>query len=121
MAVPGPYKIRHIHCEAIAVATNKTTSSVYRGVGLPAAQYTMEHILDLAASKLGMDPAEIRRKNIMKSSDFPCTSITGLNYDSATPLESLEMALEKVGYAAFRKEQRRRARRASTSASASRR
>ncbi|RIL07369.1 MAG: carbon monoxide dehydrogenase [Proteobacteria bacterium] len=105
MAVPGPYKIHHVHCEALAVATNKTTSSVYRGVGLPAAQYTMEHILDLAAAKIGMDPAEIRRKNIMKSSDFPVTSVTGLYYDSATPLESLDMALEMIKYPEFRKEQ----------------
>lgn len=105
MAAPGPYKLHNVHMEAVAVATNKTTSSVYRGVGLPAAQYTMEHALDLLASKLKMDPAEIRRRNIMKSSDFPCVSATGLNYDSGTPLESLEKGLEKIGYAAFRKEQ----------------
>ena len=105
LATPGPYKIKNVHMEAIAVATNKTTSSVYRGVGLPAAQYTMEHILDLAASKLGIDPAEIRRKNIMCTTDFPCISATGLDYDSASPLESLEMALKMVGYEKFRKEQ----------------
>ncbi len=105
LATPGPYKIRNVHMEAVAVATNKTTSSVYRGVGLPAALYTMEHVLDLAASKLGMDPAEIRRKNIMCKTDFPCVSATGLEYDSATPLESLEMALKMVDYDTFRKEQ----------------
>ncbi|MGD9763953.1 MAG: xanthine dehydrogenase family protein molybdopterin-binding subunit, partial [Candidatus Binatia bacterium] len=105
MATPGPYKIRNVRMEALGVATNKTTSSVYRGVGLPAAQYTMEHILDLAASTLKMDPAELRKKNIMRSSEFPCVSATGLNYDSATPLESLEMALKMVDYDKFRKEQ----------------
>ena len=105
LATPGPYKISNVHMDALAVATTKTTSSVYRGVGLPAAQYTMEHILDLAASKLGIDPADIRRKNIMCKADFPCVSATGLDYDSATPLESLEMALKMVGYDKFRKEQ----------------
>lgn len=87
--------------EAIAVATNKTTSSVFRGVGLPAAQYTMEHIMDLGAAKLGMDPAEIRRKNIMSREDFPCISVTGLEYDSASPRESLDMALEMINYEKF--------------------
>jgi aerobic carbon-monoxide dehydrogenase large subunit len=105
MATPGPYKIRNVRMEAMAVATNKTTSSVYRGVGLPAAQYTMEHILDMAAAKLKMDPAELRRKNIMNSKDFPCTSATGLSYDSASPLESLEQALELVEYDKVRKQQ----------------
>jgi carbon-monoxide dehydrogenase large subunit len=105
MATPGPYKIRNVRMEALGVATNKTTSSVYRGVGLPAAQYTMEHILDLAAAKLKMDPAELRKKNIMRSSDFPCKSATGLSYDSATPLESLEQAMKIIGYDKFRKEQ----------------
>ena len=105
MAAPGAYRIRNVRMEALAVATHKTTASVYRGVGLPAAQYTMEHIVDLAASKLNMDPAEIRRKNLMRSDEFPCTSATGLSYDSATPLESLEQALEKIDYAGFRAEQ----------------
>jgi carbon-monoxide dehydrogenase large subunit len=105
LACPGAYKIRNVDMDAIAVATNKTTSSVYRGVGLPAAQYTMEHILDLAASKLGMDPADIRRKNLMCRDDFPCVSATGLEYDSATPIESLELALKMIGYDKFRQEQ----------------
>ena len=105
LAAPGPYKIRNVRMDAMAVATNKTTTSVYRGVGLPAAQYTMEHILDLAASKLNMDPAEVRRKNLLRTTEFPYKSATGLDYDSATPLESLDMALEMVGYGAFRKEQ----------------
>jgi len=87
------------------VATNKATTSPYRGVGLPAAQYSMEHILDLAASKLGMDPAEMRRKNLLRQDDFPCTAATGLEYDSATPLESLELGLKKIDYAGFRRRQ----------------
>ncbi|MGD9764589.1 MAG: xanthine dehydrogenase family protein molybdopterin-binding subunit [Candidatus Binatia bacterium] len=104
-AVTGPYKISNVRTEGIAVATNKTTSSVYRGVGLPASLYTMEHIIDLAASKIGMDPMEMRRKNILASSDFPYRQPTGPEIDSATPLESLDMALDKAGYAQFRKEQ----------------
>ncbi len=105
LACPGPYKIRNVDMDAVAVATNKTTSSVYRGVGLPAAQYTMEHILDMAAAKIGMDPVEMRRKNIMCRDDFPCVAATGLEYDSASPRESLDMALDMLDYKKFRKEQ----------------
>jgi aerobic carbon-monoxide dehydrogenase large subunit len=105
LAYPGPYKIKNVRVEAYGVVTNKVTSSPYRGVGLPAAQYTMEHLLDLAANKLGMDPVELRRKNIMCTSDFPCVSATGLAYDSASPLESLDMGVKQIGYAAFRTEQ----------------
>ncbi len=105
LACPGPYKITNVRVEAMAVATNKTTSSVFRGVGLPAGQYTMEHIMDLAAATLKMDPVELRRKNIMSSSDFPCKSATGLDYDSASPRESLDMAVKMIDYARFRKEQ----------------
>jgi aerobic carbon-monoxide dehydrogenase large subunit len=61
--------------------------------------------LDFAASKLGMDPADIRRKNLMCRDDFPCVSATGLEYDSATPIESLELALKMIGYDKFRQEQ----------------
>ena len=106
MACPGPYRISHVRAEAVAVVTNKSTSSVYRGVGLPAANYAMEHTLDLAASRLGMDPMELRRRNLLTSSEFPRISATGYPYDSATPLESLEQALELLDYEKLREEQR---------------
>ena len=105
LAYPGPYKIKNVRVEAYGVATNKVTSSPYRGVGLPAAQYTMEHLIDLAANRLGMDPVELRRKNILCTKDFPCTSATGLRYDSASPLESLDLAVDKIDYDAFRRAQ----------------
>ena len=103
---PGPYMhIRHVKVEAIAVATNKTTSSVYRGVGAPAAQFAMEHLVDMAAAKLSMDPAELRRVNLWRSSDFPVVSVTGLKYDSSTPRESFDEGLKILGYDQFRKQQ----------------
>lgn len=105
IACPGPYKINTVRVEAMAVATNKTTSSVYRGVGLPAAQYLMEHMLDLAASKLKMDPVELRRKNLIPTSDYPCVSATGLVYESGSSPETLEKAVKMIDYPKFRKEQ----------------
>ena len=105
IACPGPYKINTVRVEAMAVATNKTTSSVYRGVGLPAAQYLMEHMLDLAASKLKMDPVDLRRKNLIPISDYPYVSATGLVYESGSSPETLELAVKMIDYPKFRKEQ----------------
>ncbi len=105
LSLPGAYKIANVQTEATSVATNKTPTGPYRGVGLPAAQYAMEHILDLAASKLGMDPADVRRKNLLCKADFPCAAATGLQYDSGTPLESLELGLKKIDYTGFRRRQ----------------
>ncbi len=105
VGVPGPYKIAHVRTRALAVATNKVTESVYRGVGFPASQYTMEHLVDQAAAELGIDPAELRRRNLIPSSEFPFTSATGLRYDSATPEESLDLALRMIDYERFREEQ----------------
>ena len=105
LLAPGPYKIRTVRLEGLGVSTHKSTSGPYRGVGLPAAQYAMEHVLDLAASRLGMDPAEVRRRNILRRDEFPYETATGIHYDSATPLESLDAALAKVDYAGFRARQ----------------
>jgi carbon-monoxide dehydrogenase large subunit len=105
LMAPGPYKIRTVRLEGLGVSTHKSTAGPYRGVGLPAAQYAMEHVLDLAARRLGMDPADVRRRNILRRDEFPYESATGVHYDSATPLESLEVALAKVDYAGFRARQ----------------
>ncbi|HZP41840.1 MAG TPA: xanthine dehydrogenase family protein molybdopterin-binding subunit [Candidatus Binatia bacterium] len=104
-ALPGPYKIANVETSAVAVATNTSTTSPYRGVGLPAAQYAIDHIIDMAAAELGLDPAEVRRRNILTKDEFPYTAATGLAYDSATPKETLELALAKVDYAGFRRRQ----------------
>lgn len=107
MAAPGPYRINNIRTTAKVAVTNKPVSSVYRGVGVPAACFAMEHSLDLAASKLGIDPIEIRRRNILARSDFPHWTLTGYLYDSASPRESLDAVVEQLDYEAFRREQAR--------------
>lgn len=104
-ALPGPYKIHNYQYEAIAVATNKTTLSVYRGVGLPPAAFVMESLVDMVARELKLDPAEVRRKNMIPASEFPYRTPSGLEYDSASNIEALEKALEMVGYKDFRKQQ----------------
>ena len=102
---PGPYRLKNFAFRAISVATNKSTLSVYRGVGAPVATFVMEGLLDLAARELGMDPAEIRRRNMIKKDEFPYTSVTGMNYEPGGYLECLDQALQLVGYDSFRKEQ----------------
>jgi carbon-monoxide dehydrogenase large subunit len=97
-ALPGPYRIRHYAWEVLAVCTNKTTLSVYRGVGLPPAVLVQEHMMDLAARRLGMDRAELRLKNMIRPEEFPYVSVTGLTYDSGSSTDALEKALAMADY-----------------------
>ncbi|RIL08008.1 MAG: carbon monoxide dehydrogenase [Proteobacteria bacterium] len=105
-ALPGPYRVRHYAYDVRCVCTNKTTLSVYRGVGLPAAVLVQEQLMDVAARKLGLDPAEIRRRNLIAPSEFPYDSITGLHYDSSSSSDALEKGLAAIDYDGFRARQR---------------
>ena len=102
---PGPYRLRDYAFSATSVATNKATLTVYRGVGAPIATFVMEGLLDLAAVKTGLDPVEIRRRNMITMDEFPYTSVTGMLYEVGSYIESLERAAEVSGYAELRREQ----------------
>ncbi len=104
-SLPGPYKTPAFGFEAVSVATNKTTIGVYRGVGLPIGVLTMERLLDLAAHKLGLDPAEIRLRNMIRKEEHPYTTIIGAEVESGSHRESLQKALDMLGYQACRVEQ----------------
>lgn len=104
-AFPGPYKIRDYAYEVNAVCTTKTTLSVYRGVGLPAAVMIQEQMMDLAARRLEMDPAVLRERNLIRPEEFPYVSATGLEYDSSSSTEALSKALDMIGYRDFRARQ----------------
>ena len=101
-ALTGPYKVRHYTYDVICVCTNKTTLSVYRGVGLPAAVMVQEQLLDQAARRLEMDPADIRRKNLIAPSEFPYQTPAGENYDNSSSTDALNKALDMMDYAGFR-------------------
>ncbi len=102
--LPGPYRIPNYHAEFRAVFTNKTIVSPYRGAGRPHGVFVMERLLDLAARQLGLDRAEIRRRNFIQPDQFPYS--VGLIYQDNAPLvydsgnypAALERALEAVGY-----------------------
>ena len=104
----GVYDVPAYHFECTGVFTNRTSTDAYRGAGRPEATYALERTVDALAREIGVDPAEIRRRNYIPTDRFPYTSIAGLTYDSGNYQPTLERALELVGYDALRAEQQRR-------------
>jgi carbon-monoxide dehydrogenase large subunit len=104
----GVYDIPKVRFKTASVMTNNTTVGAYRGAGRPEATQLIERVLDVAAAKIGMDPAEIRRVNFLSPSAFPLTTPTGGNYDSGEYEKALDAALTASGYKELRAEQARR-------------
>ena len=105
LMLPGPYKIPHIEMKVTGVFTNKIATDAYRGAGRPEATYILERMVDIAAGELGMDPAEIRRKNFPAKSEFPFATAAGLSYDSGDYAAALDKALANADYPRIRKQQ----------------
>src|SRR5262249_2839174 len=105
--LPGPYRVSHYHAEAFGVATNKTPMGPYRGVGRPVSVFVTEALLDRSARSLALDPAEIRRRNLLRAEDLPYRSASGIKWDSGAFLECLDLACQQAGYAELRVEQAR--------------
>ena len=101
--MPGPYDVREYACVSRGVVTNTCPMAPYRGVSRPVITFTLERLMDKAAAAFGLDPVEIRRRNLVKT--FPYTSATGLVFDEATYVETMDMAVEAVGVPAFRARQ----------------
>jgi carbon-monoxide dehydrogenase large subunit len=107
----GPFRIANVDVEARSIVTNKAPHAPYRGAGRPEAVFVMDRIADLLARRLGMDPAEIRRRNFIRPDELPYD--VGLLYRDGHPLvydtadfpAALEAALDAAGYARFRREQ----------------
>jgi carbon-monoxide dehydrogenase large subunit len=104
----GVYDIPRVRFKTVGVLTNNTTIGAYRGAGRPEATQLIERVLDVAAAKIGMDPAEIRRVNFIPPDRFPLTTLTGANYDSGEYEKALDAVLKASGYADLRTEQARR-------------
>ena len=103
--LPGPYKLPAYRYEAVSIVTNKVTLGAYRGVGLPIAILVMERLLNLGAQRLGLDPAELRLRNMIRQDEHPYTTIAGARIESGSHQESLQKALDMLGYDNFRAEQ----------------
>ncbi len=103
--LPGPYRLRHYDATLRVVAQNKGITSQYRAVGHPIAAAVTEAMLDMIAHDLSIDPAELRRRNLIGPTEMPYTSATGNVYDSGSYPAALQRLLEAAGYAALREEQ----------------
>jgi carbon-monoxide dehydrogenase large subunit len=103
--MPGPYDFHAYSCRARGVVTNTCTMAPYRGVSRPAITFALERAMDKAAAAFGIDPVEIRRRNLIEK--FPYTSATGLVFDQARYRQTLEMAVEAAELPAFRARQKK--------------
>lgn len=97
----GQYKTPAIYIEVDAVFTNTAPVDAYRGAGRPEATFLLERIVELAARKLGIDPAELRRRNFIQPADFPYQTPVALEYDTGDYEASLDKALELADYHNF--------------------
>ena len=109
--LPGPYKIKNYSAEVICALTNKSPTSTYRGAGAPEGTYARERLLDIAGHQIGIDPAELRLKNLLPPEALPYD--TGLvnveasvSYDFGDFPAALRQALANANYAEFRKPNR---------------
>ena len=99
----GPYKIAHVAASGRIIATNKVPNAPYRGAGRPEAAFAMERSVDLVARALGLEPAEIRRRNMIRADEMPYSA--GMLYRDGEPIVydsgdypgALEKALDAVG------------------------
>jgi carbon-monoxide dehydrogenase large subunit len=104
----GVYDLAHAGASFRAVATNTTPVAAYRGAGRPEAAAAIERAIDDFAAEIGMDPAEVRRINVVPPRKFPFTTATGATYDTGEYAAALDRVLAAAGYPALRAEQARR-------------
>ncbi len=101
----GPYRIPRIAFRTRLVVTNTTPTAPYRGAGRPEATAMLERAMDVLAGELGMDPVDLRRRNLIRPDEFPYDTGTGALYDSGDYERALDEALRIAGYDTLREEQ----------------
>ena len=104
----GVYDLTNVEFSARSVFTNTTPIVAYRGAGRPEAAAALERAVDLFAAEIGMDPAEVRRANLVPADRFPYTTAMGTTYDVGDYVGALDRALEAAGYAELRADQQAR-------------
>jgi carbon-monoxide dehydrogenase large subunit len=100
----GCYKLKAVRVDITGVHTNKMSTDAYRGAGRPEAAYVIERIMDLVAAELGLDPLEVRLRNMPQPAEFPLNTATGLLYDSGNYQAALEKAQELAEWPKLLKE-----------------
>ncbi|HEX3536677.1 MAG TPA: xanthine dehydrogenase family protein molybdopterin-binding subunit [Stellaceae bacterium] len=101
--LPGPYAVGAYRVRSRGITTNTCPMAPYRGVSRPVITSAMERLMDTAASRLGLDPLAVRRRNLISS--FPYASVTGIVHDAGSYREAMDTAAETLDIAAFRKRQ----------------
>jgi carbon-monoxide dehydrogenase large subunit len=102
--MPGPYDVRGYRCTARGVLTHTCPMAPYRGVSRPVITFAIERLMDRAAASFGMEPSELRRRNLINC--FPYKSATDLTFDEASYVETMELALKHIDLAQFRARQK---------------
>jgi carbon-monoxide dehydrogenase large subunit len=108
LMTPGPYNIPRAESWSTSVVTNTTPVGAYRGAGRPEAAAAVDRAMDLFADAAGVDPAEVRRKNLLPKFTEPLTTAFGAKYDSGDYVAGLEKALEAADYQGLLAEQAKR-------------
>jgi len=108
LMAPGPYALPRAEAVATSVVTNTTPVGAYRGAGRPEATAAVERAIDLFAAEAGLDPAEVRRLNLLPRFTEPHTTAFGAVYDSGDYATALDKALLAAGYEDLRREQAKR-------------
>ena len=116
--LPGPYRVANLRGSAVNVVTHKSFTAAYRGAGRPEGAYVLDRLLDRAARGVGLDPAELRRRNLIRPDEMPFA--TGLRYRDGVPIVydpadyrvAFDRLLDRFGYGEWRSAQQ--ARRGST-------
>jgi carbon-monoxide dehydrogenase large subunit len=103
--VGGPYVTPNYRARARVVFQNKNVMCQYRAVGHPIACSVTEGLIDLAAARIGMDPVEIRRRNLIPDDAYPCASPSGMKFEQLSHHASLAKLLQMMDYDALRAEQ----------------
>ena len=106
MLFPGPYRVPLMRWKATAVWTNTCLRGAYRGPWMMET-VAREQMMDVVARAVGLDPLELRRRNVIHATELPYTTAMGMVYDVVTPEETLEQAAGLLDYDAFRAEQER--------------
>ena len=104
----GVYVIPSVEFHGLSVVTNTAPVTAFRGAGRPEAAQVIERAIDAYAAEIGLDAAEVRRRNFIGREDFPFTTAVGTQYDTGDYERALDLALEAVDYAGVREEQQRR-------------
>jgi carbon-monoxide dehydrogenase large subunit len=94
--LPGPYRLSNYRVRARTALTNTSPQGAYRGVGFVIAAFAHERVIDLLAREAGLDPVDVRRRNLIAADEFPYETATGQHYDNGDYRQALDVALEHM-------------------------